>query len=191
MVADEVYFNVLDFDEKQGIHLMGAGEPNWDRMSVFDALTCYNPYDASRKEHAGSAGADRYLTDVQELFRRYRSYAATLGIPFFPVAIPGYNDRGVRLKTDHFVVPRHFHGRSFFQESLERWVAPFLNGARARMAVVTSFNEWNESTQIEPAAPSPETTQDSSGNGRYTQGETFSGYDQEHVDDLAKFLKTQ
>lgn len=190
LVADEAYFNVLDFDNTRGVHLMPLLEPNWSRLTAFDALTCYNPYDFSRKEHAGSEGAESFLFDVEQLFRRYRAYASTAGIDFFPAALPGYNDRGVRLKEDHFVVPRRLGSRSFFDRALESWVRPALPGGGRRLFTVTSFNEWNEGTNIEPSAASPETRDDRSGSQLYSLGELHAGDDGAQLDNLANFLKS-
>ncbi len=64
-----------------------------------------------------------------------------------PSIIPGYNDRGVRLSENHPVIPRQFQPDgaegSFFDEALRQTVLPFMNPENP-LALITSFNEWNE-----------------------------------------------
>jgi hypothetical protein len=190
LVGDEVFFNVLKFSQRHGLLLQPEHVPNWDRIAAFDAITAYNPYDASRKEHGGAEGAEQFLQSVAELYSAYRGIAATSGVRFFPGILPGYNDRGVRLKEDHFVVPRRLpNGGLFFEQSIRRWGVPNLDRLHPVIAV-TSWNEWNEDTQIEPAIASAETRQDDSENGSdYTQGEQYWGYDNLYLDVLSKELE--
>ena len=151
LVGDEVYFEVPAGDEKE-VSLLPTFQPNWDRLRAFDALGAYNPYDASRVRHGGAEGAPAFLADTQSLFQHYQGIAAALGIPFVPLAMPGYDDTEHRPRAGHFVIPRVFAGRSMLAESLDRWVRP----AAARGApffTLTSWNEWNEGTAIEPFSP--------------------------------------
>lgn len=50
------------------------------------------------------------------------------------------------------------------------------------MVLVTSWNEWNEDTAIEPVAPAPPTADDRSGRQLLTQGYTYEGFDTTYVD---------
>lgn len=189
LVGDEVYFHVVDYSDAKGIYLRGLYEPSWPRLTAFDALTCYNSYDASMKEHAGSSGAEKFLTDTETLYRRYQSYAATAGIDFFPGVLPGYNDRGVRPKEDHFVLPRTVQpgGSDFFALGLKQLVRPFAFRSKTFLYAITSWNEWNEGTQIEPAAPSASTAEDDTGKRQFTTGEIYYGYGRRYLDDLKQF----
>jgi hypothetical protein len=189
LVGDEVYYHVLSYRKSQGAYLLPELQANWSRLAAFDALTCYNPYDASRTEHSGSQGFDTYLRDVSELYEVYERYAATAGLMFIPGVLPGYNDRGVRPAEGHFVIPREVGGLNVFDVSLQRLVRPFLQSDFPFFAV-TSWNEWNEGTQIEPSAESPRTDEDRSGTAAYTQGEWYRGYSTEYLDILAAFLKS-
>ena len=49
------------------------------------------------------------------------------------------------------------------------------------MIMVTSWNEWNEDTAIEPVAESPARSRDITGEG-YTQGYEYSGYDTRYLE---------
>lgn len=191
LIADEVYFNVLAHSPAKGIFLRPEYTPEWERICAFDALTAYNPYSAEKKEFAGSAGAEHFLAEVQTLYRHYKGYAATVGIPFVPGVIPGYNDRGIRPAEDHYVVPRRLGrngGESFFQAAFKKWGLQFIDSSTPMIAV-TSWNEWNEGTQIEPAALSPVTRADTSPSGAsYAANETYDGYGLEYLEKLSAML---
>jgi len=193
LVGDEAFFNVLSYSPRGEVLLLAQGVPNWDRLTAFDAITSYNPYDEKRSEHAGAAGADRFLNDVADLYRRYRAVAATVGIRFIPGVLPGYNDRGVRLQENHFVLPRyldHVGEKSFFSAALQRIGFDQLDDVYPILCI-TSWNEWNEGTQIEPTRSSPGTRRDSSHSGAdYTQGEYYLGYEMGIINELANQLKT-
>ncbi|HQH27374.1 MAG TPA: glycoside hydrolase family 99-like domain-containing protein, partial [Oligoflexia bacterium] len=179
LVGDEVFFNVVSLDRTGKIVLLPELQPDWDRLNAFDALTAYNPYDSTRTQYAGQSGADIFLTDVENLYRRYRGICAAAGIRFFPGVLPGYNDRALRPKEDHYVVPRKIgpdRAQDFFAASISRWAMTLLDQSLPVM-LVTSWNEWNEGTQIEPALKSPPTDRDRSESGTaVSQGEHHEGY---------------
>ena len=98
LVADEAYYNVVDHKS----HLLKPKQAvNWERLSVFDAITAYNPVDPLNTAHGGEGGVERFISDVKELYGRYKGAAAVLGQKFIPTVVPGYNDRGVRRYADH------------------------------------------------------------------------------------------
>lgn len=137
IVADEVFWH----------------EPDPARLRPYDAVTAYNVYDWPRTGNAGYAHASTFLADVERLFGRWKSAADAVGVRFIPNAMPGYNDRGVRPTADHYVIPRRLAPTasitSLFERSVDlarRFVDPALP-----MVTITSFNEWHEWTQVEPA----------------------------------------
>lgn len=173
VIGDEIFWRVARED--------GAGltdEPQRGRIALFDAITAYNLYDSSRATHSGYGATSTFLSDARVLYERYREVAAER--PVIPLAMPGYNDRGVRLGVDHYVIPREWAPGAgegtFFAEWLERFTLPLID-ARLPMALVTSWNEWSEDTAIEPVAPAPATTSDGSPSGTaVTQGFRYEGY---------------
>lgn len=195
LIADEAYFNVVSYKPERGIYLLAEHEIDEQRAMIFDGITSYNPYDPAKSDHAGSAGAARFLGDVAEFYHRYQEFSLAHGKLFVPTVIPGYNDRGVRPKANHFVIPRVIReprvaagSRSFFSESLNRWVLPFID-CTTPVFVITSWNEWNEGTQIEPAAESSATSTDSSRRpGSYTLGEEYDGYGHRLLNELREYL---
>lgn len=193
IVGDEVFFNVLTYSARHGVLLKPDGVPDWDRLTAFDAITSYNPYDETRIEHAGSAGVEQFFSDVRKLYQRYREIAATVGIRFIPGILPGYNDRGVRLEQDHYVLPRYYGKdakESFFSQALRDIGLPFLDKDKPFLSI-TSWNEWNEGTQIEPTSSSLMTNRDTSPSGAaYTRGEYHRGYKSELIKHLANALQS-
>lgn len=203
LVGDEVYYNVIGLSEAGMIQLLPEYVPDWKRLSVFDAVTGYNPYSAMRlKKIPIERRAEYFLVDVEQLYTKYNNHARNLGLVFIPGIIPGYNDRGVRLNKDHPVIPRELTfndsmqvSRSLFQESLKRLGKPFLNNTYPMM-VITSWNEWNEWTQIEPAftqrepaLDSVEVKQDRSlSSAQYTEGLDHDGYGLTYLNELYQVL---
>lgn len=181
VIGDEIFWSVARDD--------GAGftaEPQLSRIALFDALTAYNLYDSTRTSQAGYGASSTFVSDARALYERYREAAGDT--PLVPLAFPGYNDRGVRLQADHYAIPREWSPGagegSFFAEWLERFTLPLID-ARFPMMLITSWNEWNEDTAIEPAAESAPTTTDTSPSGTtYTQGYRYAGYGRRYLDVL-------
>jgi len=193
LVGDEVFLNALSYSRLKGIHMLPELTPDWRRLTAFDAITAYNPYDVSRPSHAGSIGLSNHIEDVSNLYAYYKAVASTAGMPFIPTAIPGYNDTGVRLAENHYVIPRisntDLEGPSVFSTYLSRLVMPNLD-RRLPMFAVTSWNEWNEWTQIEPSTTSAASSTDSSSSSQdYTLNESFEGYGFKHLIELQRVLK--
>lgn len=127
-------------------------EPDVDRLRAYDGITAYNAYDWPRTGNAGWAGDSAFLSDVEGLFSRWQAAASAAGAAFVPNAMPGYNDRGVRLEQDHYVIPRRFQPdgliTGLFERSLD--LAKRFTDPALRMVTITTFNEWHEWTAIEP-----------------------------------------
>lgn len=154
LVGDEVYFEVPEGDGEV-LNLLPTHEPSWARVTSFDALFLYNPYDASRSQHGGSSGVEQFVADTERLHSRYFAVAAQLGMPFFPLALVGYDDTAHRPREKHFPIPRVLpSGETLLEASRRRWVRPFLSTAQ-NISTLTSWNEWNEGSQLEPSETLP------------------------------------
>ena len=182
VIGDEIFWAVAK-ESGPG----ATEEPQRGRIALFDAITAYNLYDSSQAAaHAGYGVASRFLSDSLALYERYRQAAPEK--PVIPLAIPGYNDRGIRLEADHYVIPREWAPGAgegtFFAEWLDRFTFPLID-PRLPIMLVTSWNEWSEDTAIEPAASAPATASDGSRSGNvYTQGYRYEGYGTRYLDVL-------
>lgn len=76
------------------------------------------------------------------LFKRLCSQARAAGLLCAPSVGPGYD---ARLATRHEVVRQRLDGRTYDR----MWKTAL--GAKADIVTITSYNEWQEGTQIEPA----------------------------------------
>lgn len=188
IIGDEVFWQVASTERARALGLMGerggdcppaSDRPQPERIGCFDAITAYNMYESGARAQAGYGADSRFIGEVEALWRRYRA-AAGPEVAFVPDLIPGFNDRGTRLGSGHYALPRR--GRagapegSFLEDSFRRLGWPFLD-PRLNMLMLTSFNEWNEDTSIEPLTPAPPTDRDASQSGHaYTQGYAYQGY---------------
>jgi hypothetical protein len=181
VIGDEIFWAVIAANEDPSAPGRVVSEPQVARAQLFDAITGYNLYEPARTQDRGYGSTSAFLGDSVALYRRY--HEAT-GVPLVPGVLPGFNDRGTRLAVDHFAIPRRWSPDapegSFFAESIER-VGRGLADGRLRMLLITSWNEWNEDTAIEPVAPAPPTANDVAG-GALTQGYTYEGFGSTYVD---------
>ena len=101
-------------------------------------------------------------------------------MPIIPDVFPGYNDRGVRPDDAHYAVPRRWAPDqaegTLLREMIDRLVRPLVD-PRVPMMFVTSWNEWNEDTAIEPLAPAEPTVADGPIPGRFADGYAYGGGD--------------
>jgi glycoprotein endo-alpha-1,2-mannosidase len=181
-IGDEIYWAVIAANDDPSAPTQIVGEPQVTRARLFDAITAYNLYFFERPQDDGYGADTPFLRDSAALYQRYSD---ATGVPLVPGISPGYNDRGTRLSVDHYAIPRRLTAEapegSFFSEEIDRIARPFADG-KLRMVLVTSWNEWNEDTAIEPAGPAPATADDESGRQAFTQGYTYEGFDTTYVD---------
>lgn len=158
-------------------------EANPERLQPYDAITSYNVYDWPLSRHRGWSDQSTFFADVEGLFARWRTAAHAAGAAFVPNIMPGYNDRGVRLGDDHFVIPRQTRAdgspTGFFEQSID--LAKRYTDSELRMVTITSFNEWHEWTQIEPTRRTGRRAS-ASDSSAYTQGFPHRFYDREYLE---------
>jgi glycoprotein endo-alpha-1,2-mannosidase len=182
-IGDEVYWRVTPETPAPGGPVLTT-TPQVNRIDQFDALTSYTLYygDPSAqfgptRDSGGYPGLTNIVADQRFLLTVYRN--ATDGrVPVIPDVGVGFNDRGFRLLTNHPAEPRQWlpgEGPASTLDHFFRCVAiPELDPALP-MVMVTSWNDWNEDTGIEPI-PGRSTRVDDSPTGNwYTQGYQYGG----------------
>jgi len=109
--------------------------------AVADGVTSYNPY--TPREDIEAVFHDSY----EQGLRTMNLSARATDVDFVPVAIPGFNDTEIpdRQREDNPVLSA---SPDRFERVCEQ-VQPHLADGRA--VLVTSFNEWYETTQVEPS----------------------------------------
>ncbi len=142
---------------RQGFELYLIGDevfwsmPNRQRIRQLDAVTAYNMHGPAR--FAGYPAESGFLEWVGKQYRRFQQTAEQEGVDFIPNVMPGFNDLGVRPEVRHYVIPPQAteggSAISTFKQYLN--IARPLAGSPLNMITITSFNEWHEDTQIEPA----------------------------------------
>jgi hypothetical protein len=189
VIGDEIFWAVIAADEDPAALRSVVGKPQLERIQLFDAITAYNLYIEDRPRHRGYGATTSFLADGLKLYRKYRDASA---VPVVPGVIPGFNDRGTRPVLDHFAIPRRWTADapegSFFAEMIERVAKPVVD-ARLPMILVTSWNEWNEDTAIEPLRPSPTTAEDVSGRRFFTQGYAYEAFGTEYLEIVRDHLR--
>ena len=182
-IGDEVYWRVTPQIQAPNAPVF-TGLPQLGRIDQFDAVTSYTLYDGDTQpafapvaDSSGYPGTTKIAQDQRYLLTVYRD--ATGGrVPVVPDVSPGFNDRGYRLATNHPAEPRQWLPGAAPTSTLDhlfRCVAiPELDPALPLM-MVTSWDDWNEDTGVEPIGGTPTRVDDSPSGDVYTQGYTYGG----------------
>ncbi|MFH1038966.1 MAG: glycoside hydrolase family 99-like domain-containing protein [PVC group bacterium] len=184
IIADEVFWRVTADGEGDDSPPGWAETPQRGRIELFDGITAYNVYETRKSEHQGYAASSRYLPEVGKMFDTYRD-ACGDDVVFIPNVIPGYNDRPLRIDRDHYIIPRLWEADtgagSLFSVLFDRLGLPYVD-PEVPLIMITSWNEWNEDTAIEPLAPAPPTARDISESGAfYTGGYPYAGFGETYL----------
>jgi hypothetical protein len=159
LIGDEIFYNVPD--SKTGL-LLPEFIPSWERLRAFDAITLYNPYNPHATYENNDSGIIKLVDETRALLYRYRGIAEAGGVPLIPAVIPGYNDRVLRPDLDASIIPRMTSGNIFLLDMLYTAITKALGNSMSTTLVITSWNEWNEGTQIEPGVLNLQTSPDTS-----------------------------
>jgi hypothetical protein len=109
-----------------------------------------------------------------------------------PDVNPGFSNR--HGSNPGFAVPRQFsegsQGTSMLEEYI-RAMLPFVDPEQ-KIIMITSWNEWHEDTQVEPAIASAPTSQDISSSGHlYTWNYSYEGYGFENLELIRRLLASE
>ncbi len=182
-IGDEMYWRVTELDPPATGNALTT-TPQVARIKDFDAITAYTMYYGDPEPSlgltdnlSGYPGATPVVRDERRLIAQYRRVTGGK-VPVLPDISPGFNDRGVRLPTNHPAQPRQWlpgDGPSSTLDNLFRQVSNPELDPRLPKIIVTAWNEWNEDTGVAPV-PGPPTSRDDSPSGdAYTQGYTYGG----------------
>ena len=196
-VGDEVYWRVTPQIQAPNEPVF-TGLPQLGRVDQFDAVTAYTLYYGDPQQANGPAndstgypGTTNIAADQRFLLTLYRN-ATNNKVPVLPVVQPGFNDRGFRLETNHPAQSRQWQagdGPSSTLDQMLRCVAiPELDPALP-IVMVTSWDDWNEDTGIEPIPGTPTTRDDSPSGTAYTQGYQYGGEGTSEVRTLASDVR--
>ena len=196
-IGDEVYWRVTPQIQVPNAPVF-TGLPQLGRIDQFDAVTSYTLYygdpqqaNGPASDSSGYPGTTRIAADQRFLLALYRN-ATSNKVPVLPVVQPGFNDRGFRLTTNHPAQPRQWlagDGPSSTLDQMLRCVAiPEVDPALP-IVMVTSWDDWNEDTGIEPIPGTPTTSDDSPSGTAYTQGYRYGGEGTSEVRTLAGDVK--
>ena len=135
LIGDEVYW----------------GEPNRERIALFDGITAYNMHGPPRFANLGDY--EEFVDECRLTYMRYRVVAAEVGTHFIPGIMPGFDATGTVGGEGYYVIPRDLHPGSSetVLESMRRMALPLID-PKLKLITLTSFNEWHEGTQLEPSA---------------------------------------
>lgn len=98
-------------------------------------------------EHGHFDGLFNYTHREPDAFAPWAA-ALPAGAAYVPCVMPGYSARKIGYR------PETYLPRSLGATYDAQWTAALAAGVDPLLVVVTTFNEWNEGTQIEPAVPS-------------------------------------
>jgi glycoprotein endo-alpha-1,2-mannosidase len=196
-IGDEVYWRVTPQIQAPNEPVF-TGLPQLGRIDQFDAVTAYTlyygdpqPANGPASDSTGYPGTTNIAADQRFLLTLYRN-ATNNKVPVLPVVQPGFNDRGFRLETNHPAQPRQWQagdGPSSTLDQMLRCVAiPELDPALP-IVMVTSWDDWNEDTGIEPIPGTPTTRDDSPSGTAYTQGYQYGGEGTSEVRTLASDVR--
>lgn len=183
LIGDEIYWRVTSVDPP-ATGSWFTPTPQTSRLDLFDAVTAYSLYIGDPDEpfspwqdFVGYPGDTQIVADEDHL---YEEYARASGgrVPVIPDVQPGVNTQGVRLAENEPAEPRQWlRGESSgttIQHFLDQIAAPVIEPSMP-MVFVTSWNEWNEDTAVQPVGGTPTSRDDSPSGTEYTQGYTYGG----------------
>ncbi len=183
IIGDEIYWRVTSADPP-ATGSWFTPTPQTSRLDLFDAITAYSLYIGDPDEpfspsqdFVGYPGDTHIVADEKHLYDEY-AWAAGGGVPVVPDVQPGVNTQGVRSIVDEPAEPRQWlrgeSSGSTIQHFLDQIAAPVIEPSLP-MVFVTSWNEWNEDTAVQPVGGTPTSRDDSPTGTGYTQGYTYGG----------------
>lgn len=154
--------------------ILKPGAPTSIRGTDLDCMVIGLLVESSHQQSILSAGFDGFYTyfaasgfsygSTPANWRQLATFAANNNLLFIPSFGPGYDD--VRVRPWNGVNTKSRGNGQYYRSMFHEAILNGVNPTRTDASIVslTSFNEWGEGTQIEPAVP------------KSTNGFTYSDY---------------
>jgi hypothetical protein len=196
-IGDEISWRVTAEDAPGDVPDL-TQTPQASRIDLFDAVTAYSLYSGGppdpmspQQDFENYPGLTNLVSDEVGLYRKYQQ-ASGGRIPVIPDVLPGLNTRGVRLQANEHAQPRQWLPGDSSGSTLAQYLSliarPVLDPSLP-MVFVTSWNEWNEDTAIQPVGGVPTTKDNSASGNEYTQGYTYGGEGSTDLDVVRNFAE--
>ncbi|MDB5106379.1 MAG: hypothetical protein JWP91_4068 [Fibrobacteres bacterium] len=161
------------------VFLMGDdfhfGPPDPERHKNWDAITIYNVHGI--KTFDGYPKATGFVEAARKNFQAHKKAIAPYGTRLMTNAIPGYNDRAVRLSANNYPIPRKVAADSAEGSTFNQMLSMAVDEADTVLGTaICSWNEWWEDTEIEPTIVAPPTNKDGTADFSYSKGYMYEGY---------------
>lgn len=137
-------------DEVEDVYLI-ADIVNWSPqfsdkhwIGAFDAITTYNFYTPGVGRQTDGEW-DKVRSGTDKWYRWWRLAAEEEDVDFFPMTFPGYDDTEERPYRDHPVLERDPENFREFSQMAGKYI-----GSESDTISITTFNEWQEFTAVEP-----------------------------------------
>jgi glycoprotein endo-alpha-1,2-mannosidase len=151
----------------------GPAEP--ERHKNWDAITIYNSH--GLKTYDGYPQNTGFIEGARQNLRKHKQAVASFGTQLMSNAIPGYNDRAVRLESNNYPIPRKVHPDSAEGSTFGQMLSMGIQeGDTAVGTAICSWNEWWEDSEIEPTVVSPPSSKDGTTDFAYSKGYAYEGY---------------
>jgi len=121
-------------------------DPDWGKFHYYDAVTCYHMFASDPSKVSIVDSTVDHADFLDKVDERYQTWQARVAV-LIPNVIPGYDD-SLASSGQLVHLPR---SPEFFDDYWDL-ARRHLDPRRAwNMVMITSFNEWHEGTQVEPA----------------------------------------
>ena len=196
-IGDEIFWRTTPENPSNNSGLF-TQNPQSSRLRLFDAITDYSLYYGGSStrygppnDFLGYPGKTNLVADEVKLYAKYQK-ATNNAVPIVPDISPGFNDRGVRLVDNHPAQPRQWLSGLSDSSTLDymfREVGVPSIDNKLPMIMVTTWNEWNEDTGVEPIGGSPTSRDNSPSHDQYTQGYVYGGEGNADLATLSKDIQ--
>jgi len=104
----------------------------------FNAITGYNMFSVNRTSN--------FLKNVNKVYQKFYDYSHLHNLYFIPTVMPGYDDRKLKGLDRPYLEREKGDFYKEYWRVIKKYIDPSL-----KMALITTFNEWHEGTEIEPS----------------------------------------